>query len=187
MNYLEKSYLFAQVFLEDYSKIIPILLSRSYADSLIAYSMNCRKSSLNTPKLPCKEITHLTVMERETASAISESQDRQEVAEYYDRRYEPLQREVIDACTKRIKLKKGIVNEEQLNQLMNYDPLRKDSFLTSGHGSSYSDGVRIFIFHLTIVTGCYGFMCPSELKNRYVSLRQPGILKFKVKTFESGN
>ena len=104
-----------------------------------------RKSSFITPKLTCQEITHLDLPEPETSSYNVEP-SRQEPEDddlYYERRYEPLQRELVDACTKKLKTKKGVVNEEHLNQLMNYDPLRKDSFLSSV-GSSYSDGVSIY-------------------------------------------
>ena len=106
-----------------------------------------RKSNFITPRLTCQEITHLDLPDQDNPTYNGEPA-RQEPREehddvYYERRYEPLQRELVDACTKKLKTKKGVLNEEQLNQMMNYDPLRKDSFQTSINStrSSCSEGV----------------------------------------------
>ena len=103
-------------------------------------------------------ITHLTIPEQELSPSYDQDLNPYEAEEdmqikeqtehddvYYEKRYEPLQRELVENCTKKLKMR-NLTKEEHLNHMMMYDPLRKDSFLSSGHASSCSDGVNIIQF-----------------------------------------
>ena len=111
-----------------------------------------RKASTFNGHMPCKEITHLTLPELETSSYTEETPlEKTHEDVYYEKRYEPLQRELVDACTKKLQSRKtGHKDSSRTDCNMlpsdTYDPLRKDHFLKMGHDSSCSDGVLLF-FH----------------------------------------
>ena len=129
---------------------IRILLNGSYSNVFLF-----RKASTFNGHMPCKEITHLTLPELETSSYTEETPlEKTHDDVYYEKRYEPLQRELVDACTKKLQSRKtGHKDSSRTDCNMlpsdTYDPLRKDHFLKMGHDSSCSDGVLFFSYSKT--------------------------------------